>query len=51
MKLLKQSGAGINDMLHFFQTVVGSLLEYACSVWQNSLTNELSDKIESIQKH
>jgi hypothetical protein len=29
----------IDDMLHFFKTV-----------WHNSLTNEQSDRIESIQK-
>ena len=37
-------------MLHFFKTVIRSLLEYACPVWHNSLTNEQSDQIESIQK-
>ena len=50
MKLLKRSGASIDDMLHFFKTVVRSLLEYACPVWHNSLTGEQSDVIESIQK-
>ena len=37
-------------MLRFFKTVIRSLLEYACPVWHNSLTNEQSDRIESIQK-
>jgi hypothetical protein len=37
-------------MLHLFKTVVRSLLEYACPVWHNSLTDEQSDLIESIQK-
>ena len=50
LKLLKRSGACIDDMLHFFKTVIRSLLEYACPVWHNSLTNEQSDRIESIQK-
>ena len=50
MKLLKRSGARIDDMLHFFKTVIRSLLEYACPVWHNSLTHEQSDQIESIQK-
>ena len=40
----------IDDMLHFFTTVIRSLLEYACPVWHNSLTKEQSDRIESIQK-
>ena len=50
MKLLKQSGAGIDEMVHFFKTVIRSLLEYACPVWHNSLTNEQSDQLDSIQK-
>ncbi|MFM2293543.1 MAG: hypothetical protein RIS29_3356, partial [Bacteroidota bacterium] len=50
MKLLKRSGASIDDMVHFFKTIVRSLLEYACPVWHNSLTIEQSDQIESIQK-
>ena len=50
MKLLKRSSASIDDMLYFFKTVIRSLLEYACPVWHNSLTNEESDQIESIQK-
>ena len=50
MKLLKRSGVCIDDMLHFFTTVIRSLLEYACPVWHNSLTKEQSDRIESIQK-
>ena len=37
-------------MLHFFKTVIRSLLEYASPVWHNRLTNEQSDQIESIQK-
>ena len=45
MKLLKQSGACIDDMLHFFKTVI-----HACPIWHNSLTNEQSNQIESIQK-
>ena len=50
MKLLKRSGACIDDMVHFFTTVIRSLLEYACPVWHTSLTNEQSDQLESIQK-
>jgi len=36
--------------LHFFKTVIRSVLEYACPVWHNSLTNEQSDQLESILK-
>jgi len=37
-------------MLHFFKTVIRSVLEYTCPVWHNSLTNEQSDQFESVQK-
>jgi hypothetical protein len=50
LKLLKRSGACIDDMLHFFNTFIRYLLEYECPVGYNSLTNEQSDQIESIQK-
>jgi hypothetical protein len=50
MKLLKRSGACIDGMLHFFKTVIRSLLEYACPVWHICLTIEQSDQIESIEK-
>jgi hypothetical protein len=50
MKLFKRSDASSDDMLHFFKTVVRSLLKYACPVWHNSLTGEQSDLIGSIQK-
>jgi len=51
---IKRSGACIDDMLHFvfhfLKTVIRSVLEYACPVWHNSLTNEQSDQLECIQK-
>jgi len=34
----------------FLKQVIRSVLEYACPVWHNSLTNEQSDQLESIQK-
>ena len=50
MKLLKRSSVCFDDMLHFFKTVIRSLLEYACPIWHNGLTNEQSDELEAFQK-
>ena len=50
MKLLKRSDAWVDDMLHFFKTVIRFLLEYACPVWHTCLTHEQSDQTESIQR-
>ena len=50
MKLLKRSGSWVDDMLHFFKTVIRFLLEHACPVWHTCLTHEQSDQTESVQK-
>jgi len=38
LKLLKRSGASINDLVCFYTSVVRPVLEYACLVWHSSLT-------------
>ena len=50
LKLLKQFGVGLNDLLYFYTTVIQSILEYACTVCNHNLTAKQSDKIESLQK-
>ena len=45
LKLLKRSGACIDDMLHFYNSVIRPVLEYACPVWHNSLTTDQSDRV------
>ena len=37
-------------MLRVFTAVVRSLTEYACQAWHTTLTEEQSDKLESIQQ-
>ena len=50
LKQLRRSSVSVDDLLYFYCTVVRPILEYACPVWHSSLTNELSDCIERIQK-
>jgi hypothetical protein len=45
---LKRNGATVTDMLHFYETVIRSVLEYACPTWHFSLTVEQSSRIEAI---
>jgi hypothetical protein len=47
---LKRNGATVKDMLHFYETVIRSLLEYACPAWHSSLTVDQSSRIEAIQR-
>jgi len=48
---LKRNGATVKDMVHFNETVIRSVLEYACPAWHSSLTVEQCFRIESIQIH
>ena len=50
LKLLKRSRVSIDDLLHYYSTIVRPVLEYACQVWHASLTKEQSARIEKIQK-
>ena len=50
LKLLKRSGAGRNDLLCFYGTVIRPVLEYACSAWHSSLTAAQSKALESTQR-
>lgn len=50
LKLLKRSSVSQDDLLHFYVSIIRSVLEYACPVWHNSLTVNQNNRIESIQK-
>ena len=50
LKQLKRSGAGSNDLLCFYNTVVRPVLEYVSPVWHSSLTVGQSEALESMQK-
>jgi len=47
---LKRNGATVKDVVHFYETLIRSVLEYACPAWHSSLTVEQCFRIESIQK-
>ena len=50
LKKLKRAGVSREDLLHFFQTVVRPILEYACQAWHTSLTKEQTKSLENIQR-
>jgi len=50
LKQLKKCSNNIGDIVHFYTTVIRPVLEYACPVWQTSITNEQCIHLESIQK-
>jgi hypothetical protein len=49
-RTLVHSGVGYEDIVHVYSSVIRSVLEYACIVWDSGLTKQLSKEIESIQK-
>ena len=50
LKQLKRSGAGPDDLLCYYITVVRPVLEYACPVWHSSLTAVQTKTLESLQQ-
>jgi len=50
LKQLKRAGAGTDDLLCLYCSVIRPVLEYACPVWHSSLTVALSRALESLQK-
>jgi hypothetical protein len=50
LKHLKRSGVDLDDILHFYYSVVRPVLEYACPAWHTGLTRDQSDRLEAVQK-
>ena len=50
IKHLKRSGVQLEDLLHFYFSVVRPVLEYACPAWHTELTRDQSDRLETVQK-
>ena len=46
----KKAGMTTKDILDMYTTMVRSILENQCPVWQTSLPDYLSDQIELLQK-
>jgi len=50
LKQLKRAGAGLNDMLNFYCSMIRPVLEYASPVWHSSLTVAQTKALEYLQK-
>ena len=50
LKHLKRNGVGLEDLIHFYHTVIRPVLEYACPVWSTSITYDQSARLELVQK-
>ena len=46
LRVLSRFGASINDLKSIYISLVRSTLEYACVVWQDSLTEKQRSQIE-----
>ena len=47
---LKRANVGTKELLQFYITCIRPITEYACPVFHNSLTNNLSNELEAIQQ-
>jgi len=50
LRQLKRAAMSTNDLMHYYQSVVRPVTEYACVVWHTSLTKGQTQQLESIQK-
>ena len=50
LRKLLSLGASKTEMVHFWIVFCRSVIEQACVVWHNSLTQENSDDLERLQK-
>jgi len=50
LKILKRSGLAIDDLLHYYKSVVRPVLEYGSTVWHASITEEQTNRLDSIQR-
>ena len=50
LKLLKRSGATLEDLLCLYTSVSRPILEYACQVWHSSLTTAQTEALEYLQR-
>ena len=40
----------VDDLVHYYQSVIWPVLEYACTVWHHALTKEQTQSLENIQQ-
>ena len=48
--LLRRAGVPDHDILRIYTSMIRSVLEYAAPVWHTSLSQEQSERLESVQK-
>jgi len=50
LKLLRRAQVSTDDMLHYYESVVRPVTEYACVVWHTSLTRGQTKQLELVQR-
>ena len=50
LKTLKHAGVTVDDLAHYYQTVVRPVSEYACPVWHSSLSKQQAKSLEDVQR-
>jgi hypothetical protein len=50
LRLLKRAKVPPNDIIQVYNSIIRSLLEYACEIWHPGLTKQQSNQLEMIQK-
>ena len=50
LKKLKRAGVSVDDLVHYYQSVIRPVLEYACAVWHPGLTKEQTQSLENVQR-
>lgn len=50
IRVTRRCGLSVDDLITIYITLIRSVLEYCCRVWQSSLPAYLSDKLEQIQR-
>ena len=50
LKTLKRASETVDNLAHYYQTVVRPVLEYACPVWHSSLSKQQAKSLEDVQR-
>jgi len=50
LKQHKRAGVPVQQLLHFYVTVIRPVLEYCAPVWHYAITRSQAEQLESIQK-
>jgi len=50
LTLLKRAGMPVNELLSYYKSVIRPVMEYGCSVWQSSITEDQTHRLDAIQR-